>query len=180
MLNIFVLFINYPNNRSSHRYYIIDSKHNIRIYFLSFLTIAMLRCQLLFFYCNLYLEKTKINCLVSSSTCSFLKRRVSSSSFTFVMTKIKAIDTLYQMILMTKNHANDIQWIEPDVTSYHFESFSNGPYLRHSYAPCPMLAHVFPIEIHIPVREMLYLPSFWFHRVTQNAVIVWRQRIGII
>lgn len=51
------------------------------------------------------------------------------------------------------------QWIAADVTR------RDEPSCQHKF---PLLRHAHPVTIHVKTNEMLYLPSLWFHRVTQT------------
>ncbi|KAL3932421.1 MAG: hypothetical protein SGBAC_010859 [Bacillariaceae sp.] len=59
-----------------------------------------------------------------------------------------------------------IPWIAPDVTILQNE---NRDVLLEEY---PLLQYVKPLEILVREGEMLYLPSLWFHRVTQSCETV--------
>lgn len=56
-----------------------------------------------------------------------------------------------------------VHWIAPDVTMLQGE---NGGGLKEAF---PLLQHVNPLEIRVQAGEMLFLPSLWFHRVTQSC-----------
>eukprot|EP00980_Cylindrotheca_fusiformis_P011112 scaffold2553_cov138-Cylindrotheca_fusiformis.AAC.20 len=59
-----------------------------------------------------------------------------------------------------------VHWIAPDVALLQSE---NGSVLTEQY---PLLQHVHPLEIRVQAGDMLYLPSLWFHRVTQSCETV--------
>lgn len=50
-------------------------------------------------------------------------------------------------------------WIEPDITDYCESKF-------------PLLAKTNPIKVTVSEGEMLYIPSLWYHRVTQTCETV--------
>lgn len=57
-----------------------------------------------------------------------------------------------------------VKWIEPDVTRLKHD---NG-YARRF----PLLRHTHPLQVRVRQGEMLYLPSLWFHHVTQTCETV--------
>lgn len=57
------------------------------------------------------------------------------------------------------------RWIEPDISS-----FCNGD--SQTKTKFPLLSRAHPIEVKVKAGEMLYLPSLWFHRVTQTCETV--------
>ncbi|CAJ1925901.1 unnamed protein product [Cylindrotheca closterium] len=57
-------------------------------------------------------------------------------------------------------------WIAPDVAILNSDK---RDLLLEEY---PLLKHVKPLEIRVREGEMLYLPSLWFHRVTQSCETV--------
>ena len=59
---------------------------------------------------------------------------------------------------------NQVKWIEPDITDFKENQTESSKY--------PLLAHAHPSEIRVKAGEMLYLPSLWFHRVTQTCETV--------
>jgi jumonji domain-containing protein 7 len=59
---------------------------------------------------------------------------------------------------------SQVHWIAPDVTM--LQDCDKGLLLKQKY---PLLKHVHPVEIRVRAGEMLYLPSLWFHRVTQSC-----------
>lgn len=58
---------------------------------------------------------------------------------------------------------NQVHWIAPDVSML---EGARGKALKERY---PLLLNVKPLEVRVKAGEMLYLPSLWFHRVTQSC-----------
>lgn len=56
-----------------------------------------------------------------------------------------------------------VKWIEPDITTTPSET--GNPLF-----PLTRFAH--PITVHVKAGEMIYIPSLWFHRVTQSTETV--------
>ncbi|KAL7531141.1 hypothetical protein ACHAWF_003643 [Thalassiosira exigua] len=57
------------------------------------------------------------------------------------------------------------KWIEPDIKNFmEHDSHNNSEY--------PMLSHAHPMKIFLSEGEMLYIPSLWYHRVTQTCETV--------
>jgi len=54
----------------------------------------------------------------------------------------------------------EVQWIAADVTKK-----DDREYLQ----KFPLLRYTHPIEVRVQAGELLYLPSLWFHRVTQSC-----------
>lgn len=63
-------------------------------------------------------------------------------------------------------NGNKVHWIAPDVVLLNSE---NRDRLLEEF---PLLKHVKPMEIRVRAGEMLYLPSLWFHNVTQSVKTV--------
>jgi jumonji domain-containing protein 7 len=72
-------------------------------------------------------------------------------------------DTTRQWEVSNMEEEPKVHWIAPNVTILQEE---NGSVLKETY---PLLEHVRPMEIRVRAGEMLYLPSLWFHRVTQSC-----------
>ncbi len=58
-----------------------------------------------------------------------------------------------------------VRWIYPDL-SFLLSDPDDHTDLLHQF---PLLQHAHPMEIRVQAGEMLYLPSLWFHRVTQSC-----------
>jgi hypothetical protein len=70
----------------------------------------------------------------------------------------------------TTTSDNKVRWIYPDVsqllnTTTRREEKSKNDLLQEF----PLLCHTHPMEIRVQAGELLYLPSLWFHRVTQSC-----------
>jgi hypothetical protein len=79
---------------------------------------------------------------------------------------VQVNDTTRQWEVANMEEESKVHWIAPDVTKLQEE---NGSALKEAY---PLLEHVRPMEIRVRAGEMLYLPSLWFHRVTQSCETV--------
>jgi len=70
----------------------------------------------------------------------------------------------------TGNLAPFVPWIESDVEQLLPPASAED---RQKYiANYPLLQHAHPMRIHVKAGEMLYLPSLWYHRVTQTCETV--------
>jgi len=65
-------------------------------------------------------------------------------------------------------HPNEakVNWIEPDIKKY-MENKTN-----YSAGEFPMLSKAHPTKVLVSEGEMLYIPSLWYHRVTQTCETV--------
>ena len=63
-----------------------------------------------------------------------------------------------------------VQWMEPDIQNYQMQYSDNTDNDYDNKFPLLKFAH--PIEVRVKAGEMLYLPSLWFHRVTQSMETV--------
>ena len=112
-------------------------------------------------YENLFyvLSGEKIFTLCPPADAPFLyEREFPSGRFCFEHQKwsvVPAVDS--------DNVVSTVLWVEADVTRKddpkHLEQF-------------PLIKYAHPIEIKVPAGCMLYLPSLWFHRVTQSCETV--------
>lgn len=69
-------------------------------------------------------------------------------------------------------HVQMVRWIESDVERL-LPPFSETEQQRQSYLERnPLLQHAHPMRIHVKAGDMLYLPSLWYHRVTQTCETV--------
>ena len=56
------------------------------------------------------------------------------------------------------------KWIEPDLKRYQAGGYSQNQF--------PLLSKSHPIKVLVSQGEMLYIPSLWFHRVSQTTETV--------
>jgi hypothetical protein len=63
-----------------------------------------------------------------------------------------------------------VRWVAPDVTS--LMSANDNDHKSSLLERYPLLKHVHPIEVRVQKGDLLYLPSLWFHRVTQSCETV--------
>lgn len=56
------------------------------------------------------------------------------------------------------------KWIEPDLNKFITEQSSGSEF--------PLLSNAHPIKVLLSEGEMLYIPSLWYHRVTQTCETV--------
>jgi jumonji domain-containing protein 7 len=56
-----------------------------------------------------------------------------------------------------------VKWIEPDIIT---------PLNQNTQCTYPLTRYVHPITVRVGAGEMLYIPSLWFHRVTQSIETV--------
>jgi jumonji domain-containing protein 7 len=61
-----------------------------------------------------------------------------------------------------------VRWIEPDIEVLLQGGEPKASLLREF----PLLKYAHPHQVHVRAGEMLYLPSLWFHRVTQTCETV--------
>lgn len=61
---------------------------------------------------------------------------------------------------------NTTKWIEPDIKEYMEENES------HRSTKFPLLSKAHPIRVLVNEGQMLYIPSVWYHRVTQTCETV--------
>lgn len=59
---------------------------------------------------------------------------------------------------------NKTKWIEPDIKTY-----MDGSQLNSDF---PLLSKAHPVRVLVSEGEMLYIPSLWYHRVTQTCETV--------
>ena len=70
-------------------------------------------------------------------------------------------DALWHVVPDSDCHT---KWIEPDLKRY-----QDGGYSRNQF---PLLSKSHPIKVLVSQGEMLYIPSLWFHRVSQTTETV--------
>eukprot|EP00979_Chaetoceros_neogracilis_P001732 scaffold307_cov238-Chaetoceros_neogracile.AAC.3 len=67
-------------------------------------------------------------------------------------------------------HPQMVRWLESDVERL-LPPFSKIEQ-QSSLEQNPLLKHAHPMRVHVKAGEMLYLPSLWYHRVTQTCETV--------
>jgi jumonji domain-containing protein 7 len=72
------------------------------------------------------------------------------------------------------NHSSNttsVRWIAPDV-SLLLHSESSAATRQALLQRYPLLQYAHPLQVRVRAGELLYLPSLWFHRVTQSCETV--------
>ena len=62
-----------------------------------------------------------------------------------------------------------VQWIAPDLSSLVPSSPKAKEHTETLLSRYPLLKFAHPMEIRVRAGELLYLPSLWYHRVTQSC-----------
>jgi len=63
------------------------------------------------------------------------------------------------------------RWIEPDIEKF-IEKSSDGDDNNQEDMDFPLLSKAHPVKVLVSEGEMLYIPSLWYHRVTQTCETV--------
>ena len=71
---------------------------------------------------------------------------------------------------LTLKKQQHVRWVAPDVTC--LTAPTSIEQKKRILTRYPLLKHVHPIEVKVQTGDMLYLPSLWFHRVTQSCETV--------